>query len=92
MHLRLTSEIIVFLHKSKLIFTESGAMRFAEGEVINFSDDLRAEAYAAVFSGHSLASIGSFSYSFSPLPEDLQIGRYFSISWILTVMHGNHPL
>lgn len=39
-----------------------------------------------------LCTIGSFSYSYSPLPEPLSIGRYCSISDGLIFLDSHHPL
>lgn len=42
------------------------------------------------FSG--LSSIGMMSYSYSPLPEPMSIGRYCSISSGLCILDSHHPL
>lgn len=42
------------------------------------------------FSG--LCSIGAFSYSYSPLPETMVVGRYCSISGGLVFLDSNHPM
>lgn len=42
--------------------------------------------------GCGLTSIGSFSYSYSALPEGMEIGRYCSISDGLKFLDSNHPL
>lgn len=41
--------------------------------------------------GHGLCNIGSFSYSYSPLPPALRVGRYCSISNGLTFLDSHHP-
>ena len=38
-----------------------------------------------------LCSIGSFSYSYSPLPNGIKIGRYCSIAKGLTFLDSHHP-
>lgn len=41
--------------------------------------------------GSGFCSIGSFSYSYSPLPEGMVVGRYCSISSGLRVLDSTHP-
>lgn len=41
---------------------------------------------------HGLASLGAFTYSFSPLPEGFTAGRYCSISSGLRFLDSSHPL
>ena len=39
-----------------------------------------------------ICSIGSFSYSYSPLPNGLKVGRYCSIAKGLTFLDSHHPI
>lgn len=39
-----------------------------------------------------ICSMGMMSYLYSPLPEPMQVGRFFSISSGLTVLDSHHPL
>lgn len=39
-----------------------------------------------------IVPIGSFSYSYSPLPDGIKIGRYCSISSGLRILDSTHPL
>ncbi|MCU1568622.1 MAG: hypothetical protein JWQ56_3559 [Pseudarthrobacter sp.] len=51
--------------------------------------------YQAMVGGTSssgFASVGAFSYSYSPLPDGLQVGRYCSISTGLKFVDSSHPL
>ena len=41
--------------------------------------------------GSGLCSIGSFSYSYSALPEGMTVGRYCSISSGLRILDSSHP-
>ena len=41
--------------------------------------------------GSGLATIGAFSYSYSPLPDGMRVGRYCSISRGLTFIDSFHP-
>lgn len=56
-----------------------------------FKTDLEIEQYAGIFAGANLCSIGSFSYSHSPLQPGMKIGRYCAISWGLNVTGPRHP-
>ena len=40
----------------------------------------------------AICSIGSFSYSYSPLPNGLEVGRYCSIAKGLTFLDSHHPI
>lgn len=72
-----------------------------EGAVINLNREIKIEPCTGLYGGayhsagagsyHGLCSIGSFSYSFSPLPEGLVIGRYCSIGKGLQFLDGYHP-
>lgn len=39
-----------------------------------------------------ICSIGMMSYSYSPLPESMQVGRFCSISSGLSILDSHHPL
>jgi acetyltransferase-like isoleucine patch superfamily enzyme len=65
-------------------------------------DSLRMESRSGLYGGAykplvggrkgcGLAPIGSFSYSYSALPEDMRVGRYCSISSGLRVLDSTHP-
>ena len=49
------------------------------------------EPYTGFFRGTGLCSMGAFSYSHSPVPAGMKIGRYCAISWGLKVTGPKHP-
>lgn len=44
------------------------------------------------YKGTGFATVGAFTYSYSPLPEGLQIGRFCSISNGLRFIDSSHPI
>lgn len=44
------------------------------------------------YKGSGFATVGAFTYSYSPLPEGLNVGRYCSISNGLRFIDSSHPL
>jgi acetyltransferase-like isoleucine patch superfamily enzyme len=64
---------------------------------------VRIESYSGLYKGNykgcvgggsysGLCSIGSFSYSYSALPEPMKVGRYCSISNGLAILDSHHPM
>jgi len=72
-------------------------------ELVLHGDTLRIEQNAGIYGGaykgligsrksSGFASVGSFSYSYSMLPEGFSMGRYCSISSGLRFLDSTHPL
>jgi virginiamycin A acetyltransferase len=73
------------------------------GEALRFHNRIEIEQNCAIFGGpyrgmigvappsSGFCSIGFFSFSSSPLPEPLRVGRYCSISFDLTFLDTPHP-
>lgn len=59
---------------------------------ITFTDSFEMEPYSGIYAGSNLCTMGSFSYSHSPVNPYLKVGRYCSISWGLTVVGPRHPV
>ncbi len=91
MHISLAGETLDRLANANVYFSLTGEPRLQPGDVLQFNDDLRIEPFSAFLAGNTLASLGSFSYSWSPLFPGISIGRYCSISWNLQIVAGNHP-
>ncbi|MBM7848912.1 DapH/DapD/GlmU-related protein [Arthrobacter roseus] len=75
----------------------------SEGQVIRVNKELSIEQNTGLYGGpykplvggtpaSGLASIGAFSYSYSPLPSGIEVGRYCSISSGLKFVDSVHPL
>ena len=58
---------------------------------LRFTEDTLIEPHTGFYAGDSLCSMGSFSYSNSPVQPGLKIGRYCSLSWGITVTGPRHP-
>ena len=91
MNVILTDRLLQALSSAHVYFTTDGRHRINTGDIIHFNENIRLEPYCALLSGHALPSIGSFSYSWSSLQAGMDIGRYCSISWDLSIIAGNHP-
>ena len=74
-----------------------------EGVKLNFKGSVKIEPYSGIYNGNyigskgagrssGLCTIGAMSYSHSPLPEKLKIGRYCSIGEGLKVLDSHHPV
>lgn len=61
-------------------------------ESLTFTDSVEIEPYAGFYAGTNLCSMGSFSYSHSPVNPYLRVGRFCSISWGLNVVGPRHPV
>lgn len=68
-----------------------------------FRNSVDIEPYAAIYNGvyqgskgagqsSGLCSIGAMSYSHSPLPDGMKVGRYCSIGEGLKVLDSHHPI
>lgn len=75
---------------NKVRLREKGLIR--KGDWVEFEDDVEVEPYIGIFGGNSICRMGSFSYSNSPLPHGIRVGRYCSISWGMSVPLPRHPI
>ncbi|CAM4097209.1 Chloramphenicol acetyltransferase [Roseomonas mucosa] len=66
--------------------------RWTVGTAIKFEKNCLIEPYVGIFRGEVLSSIGSFSYSHSPLTLKTPIGRYCSIAGGLQTTAARHPI
>ncbi|MDR7069427.1 acetyltransferase-like isoleucine patch superfamily enzyme [Pseudoxanthomonas japonensis] len=70
-------------------------LRFRHSITIEQNCGLYGGPYAPFVGGHpscGLCTMGSFSYSYSPLPDGLIVGRYCSISTGLKFIDSHHPI
>ena len=58
---------------------------------LRYVEDTVIEPHTGFYAGEALCSMGSFSYSNSPVQPGLEIGRYCSLSWGITVTGPRHP-
>lgn len=84
---------IAALRRARVFFeTRVEHQRLKPGARISFAEDTEVEPYCGILNGLRIPRIGSFSYSWSPLPDDIVIGRYCSIAHGLQVAGLRHPV
>jgi len=91
MKFTVTEHLLEIFDQHKVYFTGNGQTRLRVGDQLIVDPDSKIEPYCAFLRGHKLCSIGSFSYSWSPLEPSLVIGRYCSIASGLNIMGADHP-
>jgi len=91
--LRLAQEALVRLKDTKISFSyaEDHPKWIDEGIIREPREDIFAEDYSSYFVRTEFYNIGSFSYSWSPLPEFVHVGRYCSIAGGVEVIPASHP-
>lgn len=80
-----------FKEKS-IFFTSDGTERFTETELIVHGETSVIEQNTGFLRGNFVFSMGSFSYTWSPLPIDTRVGRYTSIARNVTTLGFRHPM
>ncbi|MFC0406615.1 LbetaH domain-containing protein [Roseomonas elaeocarpi] len=66
--------------------------RWGDNTVVSFTKDTLIEPYTAFFRGETLCTMGAFSYSHSPMPLGMRVGRYCSIAGGLKGIGSEHPI
>jgi acetyltransferase-like isoleucine patch superfamily enzyme len=93
MDVTLTERSIAWLREARLFFEFNKAMfRLTPGMTLSFGNTTTVEPYCGILNGTQICEIGAFSYSRSPLPVAMRIGRYSSIAHGLSVPSPRHPL
>ncbi|WP_033576381.1 CatB-related O-acetyltransferase [Dickeya chrysanthemi] len=87
------SEKIFLKHilKTKGVYKKRSILRMSRGKKFSISCDIFAETYSTMPVG-GFCSVGAYSYSCSPLPNDMTIGRYCSIAKNVKIMGSQHPI
>lgn len=92
LRVRLSEPILEELSRREILSSQAGPERWRPGEVIQFDPEAQIERCVHLLRGHSLPRrLGAFSYTNSPLPPDMSIGRYTSIASALSIMGSAHP-
>lgn len=92
MKLVLTREHIEFLNDSRVFFKGNSEHRLKEGDTLLVDKNIQLEPYTTFFRGFTICTMGSFSFSRSPIEKNaIRIGRYCSISVGVKVMGIDHP-
>lgn len=95
MRVLLNKDSLDWLMEKRLFLNYPGQNRLKSGlTVIQFHDNCEVEPYVGFYGGGlSLCRMGSFSFSNSAIQDlSLQVGRYCSLSFGLTVAKMRHPL
>jgi acetyltransferase-like isoleucine patch superfamily enzyme len=80
------------LLSDRRIFSSINADGWGLGEHFFVAPDARLEPYCHVLSGNVLPkAMGAFSYAFTRLSTDIEVGRYCSIAREVHVMGSSHP-
>jgi acetyltransferase-like isoleucine patch superfamily enzyme len=85
-------DALTFLNAKRIFFSDRGKRRLANADFIRFNDDCIIESYVSFLEGVRLCRMGAFSYTWSQLPMDCEVGRYCSIAKGLTVLGKRHPI
>lgn len=88
----LTEESIRWLHERRVFTHVKGGARLRPGEQVRFHHDTVLEPYVGFYEGATFCSMGFMSYSVSPLPTELTVGRYCSIGPGSQVILGRHNM
>lgn len=81
------------IQKCNIQFTrsEKGSTRFSANDLIIFPENAKLGVGIGFYSGNNLRSIGHFSFSHSPLSDDIEIGNYCSVAEEVSVFGFEHP-
>ena len=91
MRVILTEDMLDRLDQMRIYTSVNGTRRLKPGDPIHFNKDTIIGPYCAILNGFSFPHMGSFSYTQSPLPEGMKVGRYCSIGSFASIIGGNHP-
>ncbi|WP_196250032.1 CatB-related O-acetyltransferase [Pseudomonas putida] len=73
-------------------FTNNGKDRLSDDDIVNYAEGCSLEPHCGFLGGNALFEMGSFSYTWSPLPIDSKVGRYCSIAAGLKILGARHPM
>lgn len=81
-----------FFEQNNIYFTVNGASRHNDEDIIGLNNGAKIEPYTGFLSGNNICTMGAFSYSWSPLPKNMKIGRYCSIARGVSFLGARHPM
>jgi len=87
-----TSERVRKLLAEHKIFFSRFEHTFGDEDSILIGADSAIEPYAGFPASRELCTMGAYSYSESPLPVDVSVGRYCSIALGVDVFRDRHPM
>ncbi len=93
--IQVSDALLSELNGKRVYFSPKGddtvARRFRPAESLQYLSDVLIEPYTCYINGRVLFSMGSHSFSRSPLPLNTRVGRYCSIGARVSVMGPDHP-
>ena len=92
MRVILTEDSIRWLRDHRIHFDFKGRERLRPGNRLRFNAGLEIEPYCGFFGGFTCCQMGFMSYSISPVPVHLTVGRYCSIARGVDVILEHHPI
>jgi len=91
LRLRTSERVRSLLHERKVFFSRF-EHSFGDDDSILIGADSAIEPYASFPASRELCTMGAYSYSESPLPVDVSVGRYCSIALGVDVFRDRHPM
>ena len=92
MEVSLTEESLAWLDSNNISLHNRFGKRLHEGSKVYFDENLEVEPFIGYHAGNVFCKMGFMSYTNSPLPMNISLGRYCSIAWGLTFPSWNHPI
>ena len=72
MYVMLDEKNALALREKRIFFEYSGEdMRYKSGGVVELTRETAPEPYSGIYNGYGIPNMGSFSYSWSPLPVSI---------------------
>lgn len=95
MRVQASKYVLDFLKDRGVYFNVKGyeySSRFKPGENLTFNNNILVESNTCFINGSNIITIGSYSFTRSPLPSGVSIGRYCSIGARVRVLGPDHPV
>ncbi|WHO40755.1 CatB-related O-acetyltransferase [Sphingobium sp. AP49] len=89
--LRLSDSVLAAFSRHRIFFGRQ-ERRLDRDAILAMARCAAIEPYSCFAAGTTLCAMGAFSYSESPLPLDMQVGRYCSIALGLDIFRDRHPV
>lgn len=88
----LTQRSLEWLERSNISSHYRGIRRLRPGDSISFNIETEVEPYVGVYAGSSFCEMGFMSFTNSPVPTDIVIGRYCSLGPGISFGGDRHPI
>ncbi len=88
----LTDLSLEWLQDHRIFLHRRGDRRLRAGDALSFAESCEVEPYTGFFAGRQLCTLGAMSFSNSPVPVKLKVGRYCSIAHGVDAHFVRHPV